>query len=194
MLKLKAALKNEYVKSLAFLVIILVSIVAFWFGIRIYLRTDSPLLAVASGSMIPTLDVGDLIVVQGGFNVNDINAAYDTGDIIVFHKPHDPDELIVHRAVEMQTSSNSTVLITKGDNNNGVDNWEITDNELVGKVVSSIPYLGHIPLNVRTPTGMMIIVVLIVFLILLEFIIPLVREKKKADQSEEADVSAVDAL
>jgi len=187
--KLKAALKNEYVKSLVILAIILVGIVAFWFGIRTYLRTDSPLLAVASGSMIPTLNVGDLIVVQGGFNVSNINAAYGTGDIIVFHKPYDPDELIVHRAVEMHTSVNTTYLKTKGDNNNGVDPWEITDNDLVGKVVWTIPYLGNVPLFVRTPTGMMIIIVLIVILVLLEFIIPLAEEKKKADQhEEEADV------
>ncbi len=181
MSKIKAAMKNEYVKSLVILVIILFSIVGFWFGIRAYLRTDSPLLAVASGSMIPTLNVGDLIIVQGGFTISDVNAAYGTGDVIVFHKPRDPDELIVHRAVE----NHSSYLKTKGDNNNGLDPWEITDADLVGKVVFNIPYIGHIPLFVRTSTGMLIIIVLIVILVLLEFIIPLARERIKPDQPVE---------
>lgn len=185
MSRLKDVLKNEYVKSLIFLAIILGSVVAFWFGLRTYLRTDYPLLAVASGSMIPTLNVGDLIVVQGGLNVSDIVAEYGTGDIVVFHKPSNPDELIVHRAVEIFENEGILYLKTKGDNNPSPDLWEVNDSNLVGKVVWSIPYLGHIPLFVHTPTGMTIIIILIVILILLEFIIPSAKEKRKPEQPKE---------
>lgn len=198
MSKLKNLLKNEYVKTLIFLTIILAAIVAFWFGIRAYLRTDYPLLAVASGSMIPTLNVGDLIIVQGGLNVSDINAAYETGDIIVFHKPYGPDELIVHRAVEKHLNDGTWYLRTKGDNpqtNTSPDPWQVYDNHLVGKVVFIIPYLGNIPLFVHTPTGMAIIVILIAILILLEFVIPSARGKKESEQSEEeTDVLDVGSL
>lgn len=183
--KVEGILKNEYVKSLIFLAIILGSIVVFWFGFRTYLRTDYPLLAVASGSMIPTLNIGDLIVVQGTLNVTDIVAEYGTGDIIVFHKPGNPDELIVHRAVEKHQNNDLLYLETKGDNNNSPDPWRIYNSDLVGKVVGSIPYLGHIPLFVHTTTGMMIIIILIVILLLVEFAIPIVREKKEPEQPEE---------
>jgi len=195
MSKLKGILKNEYVKSLIFLAIILGSIVVFWFGIRAYLRTDYPLLAVASGSMIPTLNVGDLIIVQGGLNVSDVVAAYGTGDIIVFRKPSNPDELIVHRAVEQHGSGDTMYLKTKGDNNPGTDYWNIYDDYLVGKVVGIIPYLGHIPLFVHTPSGVTLIVILIVILIILEFIIPFVKEKKEPEQfDEETDVLDIGSL
>ena len=195
MSKLKDALKNEYVKSLILLAIILGSIVAFWLGLKTYLRTDYPLLAVASGSMIPTLNVGDLIIVQGGLNVDDIVAQYETGDIIVFHKPSNPDELIVHRAVEKYGSGDTAFLKTKGDNNTPLDTWNVYDSDLVGKVVWSIPYLGQIPLFVRTPTGMSIIVILIVVLILLEFVIPSSRKKEMPEQStEETDVLNIGSL
>jgi competence protein ComGC len=61
--------------------------------------------------------------------------------------------------------------------------------------VWAIPYIGNIPLFVRTPQGMTIIIVLIVILILLEFIIPVVEEKRKIDQpEEEADVLDVGSL
>jgi signal peptidase len=186
MSKLKRALKNEYIKSAIFLAIILGCIGAFWIGLRTYLSTEYPLLAVASGSMIPTLNVGDLIVVQGGLNVNNVIAEYETGDIVVFHKPSNPDELIVHRAVEKINDE----LRTKGDNNDHADYWTVTNDELVGKVVGNIPYLGHIPLFVHTPTGITIILLVIVVLILLEFVIPIAREKTKAAQPvEETTVS-----
>jgi len=174
-------MKNEYVKSAIFLAIILGCIGAFWIGLRTYLSTEYPLLAVASGSMIPTLNIGDLIVVQGGLDVDDIIAEYETGDIVVFHKPSNPDELIVHRAVEKTNDE----LRTKGDNNAHPDYWKVTDDELVGKVVGNIPYLGHVPLFVHTPTGIMIILLVIVVLILLEFVIPIAREKTKAKQQVE---------
>jgi len=197
MSELKHILKNEYVRSLILLVIILVSIVAFWFGLRTYLRTGYPLLAVASGSMIPTLNVGDLIIIQGGLGGNDIVAENDMGDIIVFHKPNNPDDLIVHRAVEIKFINGTYYLTTKGDANDRSCSWE-TDfsvGYVEGKVIWVIPYLGHIPLFVRTPKGMLIIVIFIVILVLLEFIIPLAKEKKSPEQpKEENDVSDMNSL
>lgn len=188
---LNDALKNEYVKSLILLAVILVVIVASWFGLKSYLRTDYPLLAVASGSMVPTLNVGDLIIVQGGFTVSDINATHETGDIIVFHKPYNPDELIVHRAVEEAGDG----LQTKGDNNPTVDPWTVNDSDLVGRVVWIVPYVGHVPLFVHTPTGLSVIVILIVILILLEFVIPLAKEKEESEQPEdEATILDIDSL
>ena len=181
MSKLKQALKNEYVKSAIFLVVILGCIGAFWIGLRLYLRTDYPLLAVASGSMEPTLNRGDLIVVQGGLNVDTVNANYTTGDIVVFHKPGDPDELIVHRAVDKVTDG----LRTKGDNNNSADYWTVTDNDLVGKVVGVVPLIGHIPLFVHTTMGITIILIVILLLILLEFVFPIARGKPKTSEPKE---------
>ncbi len=195
MSKLKNALKNEYAKSLILLVIVVVGILAFWIGLRAYLRTDYPLLAVASGSMVPTLKVGDLIAVQGGLNVSDIMAAYETGDIVVFHKPENPDELIVHRAVSKLQDGNGLYLVTKGDANPGNDYWKIYDHHLVGKVVSVAPYIGNLPLFIRTPGGMTIIVILIVIMILIEVIIPFAREKKKQESpKEEIDVLDIGSL
>ncbi len=185
MQSLRAALKNEYVKSLILMIIVLLSIVGFWLGLRAYLRTEYPLLAVASGSMIPTLNVGDLIIVQGGLNVSDIVAENGTGDIVVFHQPTRPSELIVHRAVEKLQDADGWYLKTKGDYNHSPDNWKVYDDDLVGKVVSSIPYIGNIPLFVHTTTGMTIIVILIVILILLEFVLPFVKERKEPEPREE---------
>lgn len=190
---LKRIFSNEYMKSIIFLAIVLGAIAVFWFGIKMYLRTEYPLLAVASGSMVPTLQVGDLIVVQGGLEVEDLTAASETGDIIVFRKPGNPDELIVHRAVEVRSAGDDLSVVTRGDHNSGVDPWQIYDSHLVGKVVSSIPIVGHIPLFVHSTQGMVLIVVLIGVLIVLEFIIPSKKSKTEpepAEMSEEEDQPA----
>lgn len=187
---LKRIFSNEYMKSIIFLAIVLGAIAVFWFGIKMYLRTEYPLLAVASGSMVPTLQVGDLIVVQGGLEVEDLTAASETGDIIVFRKPGNPDELIVHRAVEVRSAGDDLSVMTRGDHNSGVDPWQIYDSHLVGKVVSSIPIVGHIPLFVHSTQGMVLIVVLIGVLIVLEFIIPSKKSKtapEPAEMSEDED-------
>lgn len=195
MQRLRRALKNEYVKSLVLMAIVLLGIVAFWFGLRAYLRTEYPLLAVASGSMMPTLNRGDLIVVHGGLNVSDIVAEYGTGDIVIFRNPTNPSDLIVHRAVEKHQDAEGWYLKTRGDANPNTDQWKVYDRDLEGKVVWSIPYLGHIPLFVHTTTGMTVIVVLIVILILLEFVLPFAKKKEESEQpQEEADTSGEEPL
>jgi signal peptidase I len=100
---------------------------AYWycfFGGRLALR-------ITSGSMVPALNVGDMVMVDPVSNTSDIHADFTTGDIICFHKPGDLNELIVHRAVSRLTNG----LQTMGDNNDHADFWVVTDDLLVGKVV-----------------------------------------------------------
>jgi signal peptidase I len=141
--KLKKLLKNEWIRTGIMLAIILIAFFSFWFGIRDALATEYPLLAVASGSMEPTLDVGDLIVVHGISNASEIYAhpvivdsqtgnIIGGGDIIIFHtyltggpnlRPGQPDDLIVHRAINKTLKDDSYTgrkvwyFITKGDHN-----------------------------------------------------------------------------
>lgn len=183
MSKLRQLLRNEYVRSVIFLAVILIAIASFWFGLRAYLRTDYPLLAVASGSMIPTLNVGDLIVVQGGLTANEINAEYESGDIIIFYRPGDADELIVHRAVERHADGETWYFKTKGDHNPSTDHWKVYERDIVGKVVGLVPYIGNIPLFVHTQQGMIIIVILIIALVVLEFVVPFAQKKTKPEQT-----------
>lgn len=174
------ALRNSYVQTVILGIILLGGVIAFWFGLRVAFRTEYPLLAVASPSMVPTLNVGDLIVVQGGFHADEIFANYTNGDIIVFHNylpGGQPllstlplEELLVHRAVK--SSQNSTgfwFFKTKGDGNPSEDHWEVPENYVVGKVVGRIPYVGKIPLFIRTSTGMLVVIGLFVFILFLEF-------------------------
>jgi len=181
--------KNSYVKTILLAAIIVGGVVAFWFGLQAGLRTQYPLLTVASGSMVPTLNVGDLIAVQGVSNVADLNAgANPVGDVVVFRRPPANDELIVHRAVNKTFYEGLWYIRTKGDANSGPDTWTgrdnyggmISQNLLIGKVVGKVPWLGYIPLYIRRPEGITLIIVLMVIIILAEYI-PEMSKKQKTE-------------
>lgn len=186
--KLEKALRNEWVKTGIMLVIVLIAFFAFWFGIRYALATEYPLLAVASPSMVPTLNVGDLIVVHGISNASEIYTHYSNGDIIIFHtymsggpnlRTGYPDELIVHRAINKTLIDGKLYFSTKGDNNQTPDFWRVPDNYIVGKVVGVVPWIGNVPLFIRTPGGLVTIVVLIIIVVLVESIYSFFKDKRK---------------
>jgi signal peptidase len=195
--KSRKLLNNEWVKTGIMLAIVLVAFFSVWFGIRIALATDDPLLAVASGSMIPTLNVGDLIVVHGVSNASEIfvhPAIVDPqtgkitggGDIIIFHTnlPGGPrlrpeDELIVHRAINRTLINGTWYFTTKGDANPVADGWLVPFSYVVGKVVGDVPYVGSVPLYIRTPTGILTVIILIILVLLVEMTYSAFKEKKR---------------
>lgn len=187
------------------MILVIVGIVfGFWYGTRLVLNNDYPMLAVASGSMcIPygqscngwshpfdrTLHVGDLIIVEGVKPEDIYTAPFNengrSGDIIVFHSLYS-DELIVHRAIARTVLPNGTVVsfVTKGDANPGPDQ-SIPASNVVGKVILRIPWIGHLALYMRNSTGILLIVALIIILIVVEFILPILTGKKTDDNPDE---------
>ncbi len=187
-----------------------------------------PALAVVSGSMcIPydgacdgwlsishpferTLHKGDIIIIQG-VNPATLNANYPESDIIVFHKPSNPDELIVHRIVKEEIVNGKYFFFTKGDGNSAPDVWPnpvqsynydpwytpnsggpngaVSEDLVVGKVIMRIPWVGwiaifmHDILGVNNSfIGIPIIIILIVLLLIIEFVLPLIKKKEKPTQ------------
>ena len=138
-----------------------------------------------------TLSVGDIVIVEG-VNPKDLNSNYPNSDIIIFHSPID-GELIVHRIVSEETVNGTIYFQTKGDGNgnpwpaqptSGFDPWDynnppgVPQNLVVGKVVMRIPWFGWITMLMRDNSwGLPIIIALIMVLIIIEFVIPILREK-----------------
>ena len=196
--KLRALLKNEWIETAILLAIVIIAFFSFWYGIRFALATSDPLLAVASGSMEPTLNIGDLIIVQGVSNFSEIYAHPSNGDILVFHTYmsggpnllyNQPDELIVHRAIGRVLENNSAgkeiwYFITKGDHNPVEDPGYILSGPVpqyyvVGKVIGSVPYIGGIPLFIRTPNGVVTVIILIILVLVIEMAYSSLKEKRK---------------
>jgi len=211
---LKKLWKNEYIQTVVVIGLIALAVFGFWFGSQAVLNTPYPALAVVSGSMCisqngacdgwthpfsHTLHIGDLIIVQG-INPQDLNADYPDSDIIVFHKPRDPEELIVHRIVTTEERDGTLYFYTKGDGNgfnkwpatperNEYDPWNggngVPEDLVVGKVVMRIPWVGHIVLFMRNSIGLPVVIALIILIVVVEFVFPLLRGKKPPEQQKE---------
>jgi signal peptidase I len=196
--------KDESFQTVVMIFFIVSVVFGFWYGSRLFLNTQYPMLAVASGSMSlpkgvpddgwslpfgPTLHTGDLIVVEG-VNPEDIyaapyNASGRSGDIIVF-RAIGSNDLIVHRAVGYVESNGKVVaFITQGDANDEPGPYSPTPVEnVIGKVVMRIPWIGHVALFMRNSTGIIIILVLILIIIVVEFAVPATSGKKPADEQK----------
>ena len=104
------------------------------------------LLVVLSASMGSALPVGSLALAIP-------QEEYLVGDIVTFKIPNS-NELLTHRinsvkasgcqCVTAEAADGVRVYETQGDANNVADDWELTDEEILGKVVFHLPYLGYL--------------------------------------------------
>jgi signal peptidase len=173
--------KSEYFQTVVSVALVVIIVFGFWFGVRAALNTPYPALAVASRSMLPTLNVGDLIIVQGT-PPEQINAQYMTGDIVVFTRG---TELIVHRAVnKWNTTDGVYSFSTHGDNNQYGAEETFSQEDLVGKVVGRIPYVGNFSLLTQSLGDSYLLVVLIIIIVVIILTFPFTSENEDKSHQE----------
>lgn len=112
---------------------------------------------IISGSMEPTINVKDLIVVSETDKIKE-------NDIITYR---DNDDFITHRIIKID----GDIITTKGDSNNSSDN-KIRKNEIIGKVIFTIPKGGIIRDILITPKVLISIVITLILLSLCASYIP----------------------
>ena len=141
------------------IMIVAIGVVVIWVGLQVAFGTQNPFYVVASGSMIPVLQVYDVLIVQGHEPFEDIQV----GDIIVFNRPSGHDRVIVHRVAAIIDDEPKTIR-TKGDANPasipGTD-FPITKEEYIGKVAYTIPQIGYVTQILKPPMNYIIIVIVI---------------------------------
>lgn len=141
------------------IIIVAIGVVVIWVGLQVAFGTQNPFYVVASGSMVPVLQVYDVLIVQGHEPFEDIQV----GDIIVFNRPSGHDRVIVHRVAAIIDDEPKTIR-TKGDANPasipGTD-FPITKEEYIGKVAYTIPQIGYVTQLLKPPMNYIIIVIVI---------------------------------
>ena len=141
------------------ILIVVIGVLAIWIGLQVVFGTENPFYVVASGSMIPVLEVYDVLIVQG----HDPFEEVEIGDIIVFNRPSDHNRVIVHRVVSI-IDENPKTIRTQGDANPasipGTD-FPISEEEYIGKVVYTLPQVGYITQLLKPPTNYIIIAIVI---------------------------------
>ena len=152
----KKSISKGVIKDIA---IVGIGVLVIWIGLQVAFGTTNPFYVVASGSMIPVLEVYDVLIVQGHEPFEDI----EVGDIIVFNRPSDHDRVIVHRVASILDENPKTVR-TKGDANPasipGTD-FPITEEEYIGKVAYTLPQVGYVTQILKPPINYVLIAIVV---------------------------------
>ena len=183
----KSSISKGVIKDI---VIVGVGVLVIWFGLTLAFGTQNPFYVVASGSMIPELEIYDVLIVQGHEPFEDL----EIGDIIVFNRPSDHNRVIVHRVVSIIDDDPKT-LRTQGDANPasipGTD-FPITEEEYIGKVVYTLPQVGYVTQLLKPPINYVIIVVVIGIMVVKQ--ITKRKKEKKITFSDQLDSENQDTI
>ncbi len=104
--------------------------------------------AVSSGSMSPAIRAGDLVFVRA-------SRAYRAGDVITYQP--EGAACTTHRISEVVEEEGETLYVTRGDANERADDRRVRPAEVVGKVVLTLPRLGHAVSFLRSPPGFVLV-------------------------------------
>ena len=127
--KILKIIKNIIINLIIF-VLGIIAIIAIWASIQLNVQNREyvnifgySVFSTETGSMSPTMEIGDIVIVKIGEEVQ-------KEDIITYKKDN---SFITHRIIE----TNGDSIIAKGDNNNTQDE-PIKKDMVIGKVVSII--------------------------------------------------------
>ncbi|MHA1168242.1 MAG: signal peptidase I [Candidatus Hodarchaeales archaeon] len=191
--------KSDIIELVILVIIALTLAFGFSIGLNLVLKTDYPNIAVETRSMTPTywgykdydndpsininliiINIplpshwlrGDLLIVQ--------NVSYSKlqlGDVIVFDVDH-VDIPVVHRIVAIKIENDKRSFLTKGDDNPISDSSEISlgnrfgwisQENVHGKVILRVPHIGWISLQLLSPEGKTVLVLIAGALLILSF-------------------------
>ncbi|WP_440896676.1 signal peptidase I [Amphibacillus sp. Q70] len=121
---------------------------------------------VMSNSMEPTILTGSLAILE--------EVDPDTihkGDIVTFQG--EAEQAFTHRVVNTLTTDGGLQFQTKGDHNEVMDSSLVASNDIEGKYLFSVPYLGDFMLIINTSRGKLALILTIVNILLTDYFIKL---------------------
>jgi signal peptidase len=139
--------------------------------------------AVLSGSMEPAITTGSVVFIYP-------RESYDEGDVITFRRKDSSLELpITHRIVGKEIVDGVVTYQTQGDANEYVDGGVVLPDEIYGKVIFHIPFLGRLLDFVKTPIGFSLLIIIPALLVIFDEIKKIRQEfvKGRKDKDEVKD-------
>lgn len=128
-------------------------------------------MVVTSGSMAPAIRTGGVVIVH---QVD----SYKVSDVITFYERGKEELPTTHRIVADQVIGGHVNYTTKGDANQDVDQGRISESQIIGKVVFTVPALGYLLSLAKSWYGF-------VFLIGIPFVLVVIEEISKIKKSIE---------
>lgn len=137
------------------------------------------MLVVQSGSMEPSIKTGSVVLIKE-------QDTYSVGDIISFVEGG--KDSTTHRVTKTATINNKEVFSTKGDANQAGDREVIGIDNVLGKTVFTVPYLGYVVAFTKTQKGFIFLIVVPATIIVLSEILNIKKQilgliKKKKEKT-----------
>jgi len=140
--------------------------------------TGGHIVTVLSGSMEPTYHTGSLLFVRP-VDVSELSA----GDVIAYMVSD--NVMVTHRVVEVvpdEIDASRLRFRTKGDANAAADEALVSDSNVVGTPLFSLPLAGYAVNYVQHPPGLFVAAGTVLIVLAAAFIPPLLdREEEKKD-------------
>ena len=157
-------------KTISTLIVVFVVSIAFLlvgiklFGVQIY--------TVLSGSMEPTYKVGSVIYVVD-VEIDELKEQ----DAITFELGN--ETIATHRIIKIEEQDDVKIFHTKGDANKLPDKNPVSEDEIIGKPIFTIPLLGYVAYFMQSSYGMIITIGVGIGLIAITMFIDVITSDKK---------------
>ena len=139
-------------------------------------------LTVLSGSMEPAIKTGSVVFVKPAHSTGSGQADYKIGDIITFGDQEGSKVLTTHRIVKTEYEDEKTLYTVKGDANKAADIRKVPSENVVGKTLFSIPFLGYLLNFAKQPIGCILRIWVPAIIIIWEEIEKIRKELKKKSE------------
>lgn len=138
---------------------------------------------VLSSSMSPSIQAGDVVVVASV-----PSSSIQAGDVITFEPQGDRApggvDRVTHRVVEVIEREDGRYFRTKGDANAEPDQALVPPANVVGRVMFSIPLIGHVILFAGSDLGILMLIIVPSALLIAGEVWDLWRAARADDGSE----------
>ena len=143
---------------------------------------------VKSGSMEPFIETGSIVVIRPA-------SEYKVDDIITFGEDSPDSFPTTHRVVSINNTSGEALYQTKGDANEEADPTQVSERDVIGKVILTVPKAGFVLDFAKKPLGFILMIVVPAALVILNEVVDIwneirraMRKRKKEEDGESPKV------
>lgn len=147
-------------------------------------KNNYKIMAVMSGSMAPTISTGSIIVIKPA-------TEYKLDDVVTFksYNSQKKNDYTTHRVVGIDDITGREIFYTKGDANESRDSGSLTKDQIKGKVIFSVAFVGYIVGYAKTLPGLVIIIITATIIVYEELKkirseVGTIKESKKVKESK----------
>ena len=136
---------------------------------------------VLTGSMEPAISPGDVVIDE-----QIPPTAARVGDVVTFRDPEDQGRYLTHRVVGVRREGTHLWFVTQGDANNGREHWRVAADGEIGRVLYTVPWVGHVAVLARTPLGWALLVGVPLLLVCAEELLRIWRPRLRGGGERDA--------